>query len=134
MPLKTNRECLCPQFFVSFPPTHLSYRFFERWIFHVCIMKGQSNVKSLKIKVIVKLKYWFQPFRGKSVLVILLGLEKWGCKRVILGHCATSQKVTGLIPDGLTGIFHWHNPSSHTVALGLTQSLTEMSTRNITWG
>ena len=32
-----------------------------------------------------------------------------------------------------TGIFHWHNPSGRTMALGLTQSLTEMSTRNISW-
>ena len=29
---------------------------------------------------------------------------------------------------------HWHNPSSRTMALGLTQPLTEMSTRNISWG
>ena len=31
-------------------------------------------------------------------------------------------------------IFHWHNPSSDTLPLGLTQHLTEMSTRNISWG
>jgi len=30
--------------------------------------------------------------------------------------------------------FHWHNPSGRTMALGSTQSLTEMSTRNISWG
>jgi len=39
----------------------------------------------------------------------------------------------GSIPDGDSGIFHRHNPSGHTVALELTQSLTEMSTRNISW-
>jgi hypothetical protein len=50
-----------------------------------------------------------------------------------LRHCATSQKVKGLIPDGVTGIFHWHNPYSCTTALRLTQPLTEMSTRNISW-
>ena len=32
----------------------------------------------------------------------------------------------GLIPDGVIGIFHWHNPSGRTIALGLTQPLTEM--------
>ena len=26
-----------------------------------------------------------------------------------LGHCTTSQKVVGSIPDGVIGIFHWHN-------------------------
>jgi hypothetical protein len=35
------------------------------------------------------------------------------------------------IPDRATGIFHWHNPSGRNLALGLTQPLTEMSTRNI---
>jgi hypothetical protein len=34
----------------------------------------------------------------------------------------------------VTGIFHWQKPSSHTMAPGLTQPLTEMSTRNISWG
>jgi hypothetical protein len=31
-------------------------------------------------------------------------------------------------------IFHWHNPSGRTMALGSTQRLTEMSTRNVSWG
>jgi hypothetical protein len=51
-----------------------------------------------------------------------------------LRHCATNRKVAGSIPDGVIGIFHRHNPSGRTVALGLTQPLTEMSTRNISWG
>ena len=37
--------------------------------------------------------------------------------------------VAGSIPDGVTGIFHCHNPSGRTMALGLTQPLTEMSKR-----
>ena len=28
-----------------------------------------------------------------------------------LRHCATNRKVAGSIPDGVIGIFHWHNPS-----------------------
>jgi len=44
--------------------------------------------------------------------------------------CATNQ-VAGLIPNGVIGIFHWHNLSDHTMALGSTQPLTEMSTRSI---
>ena len=50
---------------------------------------------------------------------------------VWLRHCATSRKVAGSVPDGVIGIFHWHNPSDRTMALGLTQPLTEMSTRKI---
>jgi hypothetical protein len=40
----------------------------------------------------------------------------------------------GSIPDGVTGIFHRHNRFGRTMALGSTQPLTEMSTRNISWG
>jgi hypothetical protein len=43
-------------------------------------------------------------------------------------------KVAGSIPDGVIGIFHWHNPVCRTMALGSTQPLTEISTRNIYWG
>jgi hypothetical protein len=44
-----------------------------------------------------------------------------------LRHCATNWKVSGSIPIGVIGIFHGHT-------LGLSQPLTEMSTRNIVWG
>jgi hypothetical protein len=44
-----------------------------------------------------------------------------------LRHCATNRKVAGSIADGVR-IFHWHNPSGRTMALGSTQPLTEMST------
>ena len=61
----------------------------------------------------------------------LSGGTRW---RGWLRHCATSPKVAGSNPDRVIGIFHWHNPSGCTMALGLTQPLTEMSTRNISWG
>jgi len=48
--------------------------------------------------------------------------------------CATKRKVAGSIPDGVIGNFHGHNPSDRTMVLGLTQPLTEMSTRSISWG
>jgi len=51
-----------------------------------------------------------------------------------LMQCATSRKVAGLIPNGVIGFFHWHNPSGLSMPLGSTQPLTEMSTRNISWG
>jgi UDP-N-acetylglucosamine:LPS N-acetylglucosamine transferase len=41
---------------------------------------------------------------------------------------------SGRPAEGVTGIFHWHNPSGCTMALGLIQPLTEMSTRNIYCG
>jgi hypothetical protein len=48
-----------------------------------------------------------------------------------LRYCATNQKVAGSIPDGVMEIFIDINPSDRTMALGSTQPLTGMSTRNI---
>ena len=49
-------------------------------------------------------------------------------------HRSTSREVAGSILDCATGIFHWHNPSGRTMTMGSTHPLTEMSTRNISWG
>jgi hypothetical protein len=51
-----------------------------------------------------------------------------------LRYCATNQKVTVSIPDGVMEFFIDVNPSDHTMALGSTQPLTEISTRCISWG
>jgi hypothetical protein len=51
-----------------------------------------------------------------------------------LRYHATNRNVTGSIPDGVTEIFHCHNPSDRTMDLGSTQPLTEMSTRSISLG
>jgi hypothetical protein len=40
----------------------------------------------------------------------------------------------GSIPDEAIGVFNWPNPSSHTMAMGLTQPLTGISTRNLLGG
>ena len=64
------------------------------------------------------------------IIIIIIGGTRW---RSWLRHRATSRKVAGSIPDGDIEIFHWHNPSGRTIALGSTQPLTEMSTRNISW-
>jgi hypothetical protein len=60
----------------------------------------------------------------------------WGGGHAVaqrLRQCVTSRKVAGSITDGVTGIIHLHNPSGRTMALGLTQPLTEIITRNISW-
>jgi hypothetical protein len=46
---------------------------------------------------------------------------------------ALRYKVAGSIPDAVIGFFHWHNPSGRTMALGSTQPLKEISTRNSSW-
>jgi hypothetical protein len=45
-----------------------------------------------------------------------------------------SGKVAGSIPDDVIGLYSWPNLSRSTMALRLTQSLTEMSTRNLPGG
>ena len=60
-----------------------------------------------------------------------VGGTRW---RSWLRHCPTTTKVTGSIPKFVIGILHWHNPSSRSMILGSTQSLTEINTRNISWG
>ena len=72
-------------------------------------------------------KYWSNLFN--------IYLFIWGTPwRSWLRHCATSRKVAGSIPDGVIGVFNLNNPSCRTMALGLTYPLTEMCTRNISWG
>jgi hypothetical protein len=51
-----------------------------------------------------------------------------------LRHYAIDRKVAGLILDEVIGFFNLPNPSSRTMALGSSQSLTEMSTRNLPGG
>jgi hypothetical protein len=51
-----------------------------------------------------------------------------------LRYCATNQKVAGSIPDDVMEFFIDINPSDRNMALESTQSLTEMSTRSISWG
>ena len=48
--------------------------------------------------------------------------------------CATNPKVADSIPDGVIGIIHSHNPPDRTMAVGLTQPITEMTSRRISWG
>jgi hypothetical protein len=46
-----------------------------------------------------------------------------------LRHCTTSRKIAGSIPDEVND-----NLSGRIVALGSTQPLTELSTRDCSWG
>jgi hypothetical protein len=65
---------------------------------------------------------------------LMLHLKRGTRWRSWLKHCATSRKIAGPIPDGVIGIFHLNNPSGRTMALGVTQPLTEMTIRNISSG
>jgi hypothetical protein len=47
---------------------------------------------------------------------------------------ATRRKIAGSIPDEVIGFINEPNPSNRTMALGSTQPLTEMNTRNLPGG
>ena len=70
----------------------------------------------------------------RSAVIVQFMVDRGTAVAQWLRCCATNRKVAGSIPDGVIGIFHWHNPSDRTMALESTQPLTEVSTRRISWG
>ena len=65
---------------------------------------------------------------GRLLMVRGTAVAQW------LRCCATIRKIAGSIPNGVIGIFHWHNPSDRTMNLGSIQPLKGKSTRRISWG
>jgi hypothetical protein len=53
------------------------------------------------------------------------------CRGVLRG---TSRKIVSSLPDDVIRFFNRSNPSRRTMALGSTQPLTEISTRNLSGG
>ena len=102
----------------------------DRWLLQETAVKN-FIINGLWIHVL-----WFWIFHKHTQLQNIFHYLKLTGTAVAqwLRCCATNLKVTGSIPHGVIGIFHWHNPSDRTMALGSTQSLIEMSTRRISWG
>ena len=69
------------------------------------------NTKIMSKAWIFPLKIFFLPAPGG------MRWHSW------LRHCATNRQVAGSVPNGVTGIFYWHNPSGSTMVLGLNQPL-----------
>ena len=79
-----------------------------------------------KVYHLFRLLYFMQPrnYRFVNKEINIIYVTNWRTRwRSLLRHCATSWKVAGSIPAGVTGIFRWHNPSGRTMALGSSQSL-----------
>ena len=64
---------------------------------------------------------------NKIKTVIFQNKGMWWCS--LLRNCAINWHVADLIPDGFMAIFHWPEPSGHTVALESTQHIMEMNNR-----
>jgi hypothetical protein len=88
--------------------------------FPVCRLQKNFNNSPCSVNNILHQSVTTLPHLGGGAV---------GCR-----HCATSLKVAGSIPDGVIWIFHFLNPSGGTMALGSNQPLTEMSTRDVSWG
>jgi hypothetical protein len=110
---------------------HLAFNFptetLHSYIFYPCVLHVvpiSSSCFIFRVAFGEKYKSW------RSTLCNFLQ-PRVTSRRSWLRHCATNRKVAGSIPDGVIGIFQWHNPVVRTLS---TQPLTEMSTRNISLG
>ena len=87
--------------------------FLSRLLFSILDTRCHKSVKPMK----------------KSVTNSKYSYTNGGCGgAVVLGTALQVGRVR------VIGFFHWHNPFGRNMALGSTQPLTEMSTRNISWG
>jgi len=102
--------------------------------FQLIITYHYHSIRVMNIKFCLSLVLHLLQWRGNNFGITAhckirdMRWHSW------LRHCFTSQKFAYLIPSGIIRIFHWHNPSGRNMALGLSQPLTELSTRNISWG
>jgi hypothetical protein len=71
------------------------------------------------------------PSRFMIIIIIIIIIIEGMRYRSWLRHYVKIRKVAGSFHDDVIAFFNWSNPSSRTVALGSTQPLTEMSTRNL---
>jgi hypothetical protein len=79
------------------------------WILSNDVNDGTQYNKSLTV-------LWKHQSVHNTEIYNCSSVNQW---RSWLGHCATSRKVAGSIPDGVIGIFHLHNPSGRTMTLGV---------------
>jgi hypothetical protein len=69
--------------------------------------------------ILMLVKYNPQPFCLAHKFCFVWGDTETLRKTVTAQRGNLQRKVAGSIPDGVTGFFHWHNPSGRTLALGV---------------
>jgi hypothetical protein len=130
--LVSSEILCCPSeqysFFHCYIPSNIFSIFYLLW--------WKMNINTSSLYFITNILYHVSSvslFSISQKIMCSTCMSRGMCWRRWLTHCGTSQKVAGSIPDGVTGIFQWLNPSGRIVALGSTQPLAEMSTRNPSW-
>ena len=111
IPLQRRKACACYEIFYW----QFSTRINKYWIYRIMILLVVTPCN-----LVGRVQYFHHILVWKGTAV-----AQW------LRCCATNQKIACSIPDGVIGIFHWHNPPDRTMTLRSTQLLTEMSTRRI---
>jgi hypothetical protein len=91
------------------------------WLHHYAMWNPQEEVLDVPL-FLLGLVHQFTILRGACG-----GAVGWGT-------ALQAGRSRVQFPMVSMGFFHWHNPSGHTLALGLTQPLKEMNTRNVSWG
>jgi hypothetical protein len=120
-----RRVCECNFIFPSLTATscadQVSFPFSYDCTGILHIICGRSVSVMMKELFCLKIMTCFHQIRSSSMI-----------PSVTFECCtATSRKVTGSNPDEVTGFFNWPNTSSRAMALGSSQPLTAMSTRNL---
>jgi hypothetical protein len=88
------------------------------------LWKWNDFAVSRKICLVMSCANKISTARG-SKYVIMFVLSEYGKFTYFIIYCGSHH--------GVIWFFHWHNPSGRIMVLGSTQSLTEMSTRNVSW-
>jgi hypothetical protein len=100
----------------------------------LCFQSSQVNLLDFHIQANKSSsELWSRARSGEKTAIWIFLSVKGARWRSWLRHYATSRNVSGSIPEELD-FSNWPNPSSRTMALRSTQSITEMSTRNIPGG
>ena len=91
-----------------------------------------ANRTTFKLWILIKNYIWFLTIiRFRHVIILCVGARGGA---VGWGTALQAGRSAGSFTDGVTGIFHGHDPSGRTMILRFTPLLIEMSTRNISWG
>jgi hypothetical protein len=97
---------------------------------HLPFFTKMWNFIFTRISPISKIYFWrfpgFSRFRSPK--------KQYKTKIWRTGKRITCRKFVVSVPDVVFGIFRWHIPSGRTMAQRSTQPLTNVNTRNISWG
>jgi hypothetical protein len=93
---------------------------------------GQKSIADNGLVSKELLMFWKCHVVSYALVNKSTSLLKGACGSIrVVGWGTTSRKIAGSIPDEAVGFFNWSTLSGRTMAVGSTQPLTEMSTRNL---